>query len=1089
MIYQCCDEKRKAAVLGNPTLNGIDYLEVLGFGVPLGLQPQTILLLHCLKAAPATVKPDNIIIAGGESIAGITAAFVAPAITPPATMTAAQQNYFKTLPGAANVLMIGTSTAGDFSPYTLRLVNSAEQALEDPFEVTEVLSGFDPQLAEIDFSFKVECPPFFDCAPPAPSCPPDLPPPPPINYLTKDYGSFRTVILDRLSQLLPTWGASTEADMGIALAELMAYVGDSLSYKQDAVATEAYIETARSRVSLRRHALLVDYQISDGSNARVWMHLQVNTQVFLDHTKTRFFTTAPHMPKDLSIGSGNERAALFAGVIFFEPMQDAQLSPEHNQISFYTWGDANCCLAKGATEATLLGTLSNLQVGDVLIFQEMMGPQTGNPADADIRHRCAVRLTQVTTQDGQGQLLVDPLFEKGTGKPITSPAQQPTPVTEIQWSEEDALPFPVCLSSTFLDSTGKEQTLANVSVVFGNVVLADHGLSLSGISLGPVPRPTIFYPPSAAADRCNPTPAVPVPVRYRPVIPDRPITQAVALELAGSPVTPGIVHLLTNSLVRLTDANGLICLTVQAAAPSTWPNFFGITAKANAVHPANFDLSVVYNPPGGAHGMAAPPVLEILADLSLNSADANYVVTAVNTHSKFITVPSPPPGAVPAGFPAAPTMLSSGGSTPLKDSGGTTYLTVQPTNPLAWPPSFGVLAQGELDDPSFFNLLVVYAPLSGGVGVPVPAVVEEFNHVSLKDIGVQTSGSKLVKVRSFEQEPNLSLSAYAFLHFDAKPATPVITLSSVLHGTTTWKPQYDLVADSATDARFVVEVESDGTARLRFGDGVNGLRPESDSVFTAAYRVGNGTAGNVGAETLINFAGDPRIASCTNPMPASGGTDPETMDQIRRRAPQAFLTQERAVTMADYERVTKMNTQVDDAVATLRWTGSWYTVFITAEPKGVGKLTPALRRALTKNINRYRLAGQDIELESPQYVSLEIELAVCVDPDYFQADVERQLLQVLGSQLLPDGTKGLFYPDTFTFGQTVYLSPIYAAARKVPGVTSVVATIFEPQGAPPTTIYLDKGEIPLGPFQIARLDNDASLPDHGQLTLVMQGGK
>ena len=54
---------------------------------------------------------------------------------------------------------------------------------------------------------------------------------------------------------------------------------------------------------------------------------------------------------------------------------------------------------------------------------------------------------------------------------------------------------------------------------------------------------------------------------------------------------------------------------------------------------------------------------------------------------------------------------------------------------------------------------------------------------------------------------------------------------------------------------------------------------------------------------------------------------------------------------------------------------------------------------------------------------------------------------------------------------------------------SVVATTFQPQGAPPTSIYLSNGEIPLGPFQIARLENDPSLPDHGQLTLTMQGGK
>jgi hypothetical protein len=66
VIYQCCDEKRKAAVIGNPTLNGIDYLEVLGFDAdPLGLQPQTILMVRCLKAAPTGLTPDNIIIAGG----------------------------------------------------------------------------------------------------------------------------------------------------------------------------------------------------------------------------------------------------------------------------------------------------------------------------------------------------------------------------------------------------------------------------------------------------------------------------------------------------------------------------------------------------------------------------------------------------------------------------------------------------------------------------------------------------------------------------------------------------------------------------------------------------------------------------------------------------------------------------------------------------------------------------------------------------------------------------------------------------------------------------------------------------------------
>ena len=118
----------------------------------------------------------------------------------------------------------------------------------------------------------------------------------------------------------------------------------------------------------------------------------------------------------------------------------------------------------------------------------------------------------------------------------------------------------------------------------------------------------------------------------------------------------------------------------------------------------------------------------------------------------------------------------------------------------------------------------------------------------------------------------------------------------------------------------------------------------------------------------------------------------------------------------------------------MRWTGSWYTAFVAAEPQGGGTLTPTLSKSLKQCLEQYRLAGQDLEIDSPDYVSLEIGLTICVDPAYFRADVEAALQQVLGSGILPNGQKGIFYPDNFTFGQTVYLSPIYAAARSVAGV-------------------------------------------------------
>jgi Baseplate J-like protein len=547
--------------------------------------------------------------------------------------------------------------------------------------------------------------------------------------------------------------------------------------------------------------------------------------------------------------------------------------------------------------------------------------------------------------------------------------------------------------------------------------------------------------------------------------------------------------------ISLTNSSGFACLTLQATNATGWPQSFGVVVSVNAAHPANFDLAVVYDPPGGGSGVLKLVTVEKFSDLSLNPADPNYVVTQINGTSKLIRVPATytPPAAPTAGFPLTPTMLSNTAAVNLQDLGSPpeVYLTLEPSSPSTWPVLFGVSAQPSAN-PLYFDLQVVYDPSTGGVGVTLPVTLEQFSNLSLATAATQINGnSTLITVESFARTAATSLSAFALMNFDPSQAVPSISLSGTTNtNTETWSPKQDLLESGESDTVFVVEVEWDGTATLRFGDNTNGRMPESGTVFIARYRIGNGTAGNLGADSLIFLAAhDARIKACRNPLPAAGGTDPETNDQIRRRAPQAFLTQERAVTMADYAAVTELNPQVDKAVATLRWTGNWYTVFIAVEPQGAGNLTPTLQQSLKKSVERYHLAGQDLELHSPQYVPLQVVLEICVDPTYFQADVQRALLDVLGSGVSPNGQKGLFYPDNFTFGQPVYLSPIYVAARSVAGVVAVRATTFQPQGVPATQQYLDAGEITIGSLQIARLANDPSLPNHGQLTLVLEGGK
>ena len=195
---------------------------------------------------------------------------------------------------------------------------------------------------------------------------------------------------------------------------------------------------------------------------------------------------------------------------------------------------------------------------------------------------------------------------------------------------------------------------------------------------------------------------------------------------------------------------------VQADSPLLWPQYFGVLAAPNATNPANFDLTVVFNPSGGPAGVTGPVHLEQLTNLTLTPGAANYAVTQLNSLSRFVGVPSSytPPAANPTAFPSAPTMLLNTGAVELEDASNTPYLTLQPSNPLTWPPLFGVLAQGELQTPTLFNLLLLYQPPSGGVGVQLPIVVEHFNGVSLAAVATTfAAGSDLISVRSFEEEP------------------------------------------------------------------------------------------------------------------------------------------------------------------------------------------------------------------------------------------------------------------------------------------------------------------------------------------------
>jgi predicted phage baseplate assembly protein len=225
-----------------------------------------------------------------------------------------------------------------------------------------------------------------------------------------------------------------------------------------------------------------------------------------------------------------------------------------------------------------------------------------------------------------------------------------------------------------------------------------------------------------------------------------------------------------------------------------------------------------------------------------------------------------------------------------------------------------------------------------------------------------------------------------------------------------------------------------------------------------------------------------------NPLPASGGVEPEPLSRVKLDAPQAFRTQERAVTPADYAAAAQRHPDVARAAATRRWTGSWYTMFVTIDRVAGRRVDAAFASELQEFLQPFRMAGYDLVVDAPHYVPIELGLTICVLDHHDRAVVELALCEALGSGTLADGSVGFFHPDNLTFGQPVYLSQVLARAAAVPGVTRIVSVdAFQRLGAGPHG-EIDRGLIPVSRLEIAQLDNDPSDSERGTLTLKMQGG-
>jgi hypothetical protein len=120
-----------------------------------------------------------------------------------------------------------------------------------------------------------------------------------------------------------------------------------------------------------------------------------------------------------------------------------------------------------------------------------------------------------------------------------------------------------------------------------------------------------------------------------------------------------------------------------------------------------------------------------------------------------------------------------------------------------------------------------------------------------------------------------------------------------------WRQVPSFFASSALDAHYVVVVDRDERAHLRFGDGIAGRVPNS---VEAQSKEGGGVEGRVELAALTRMIGTVESdagavvpVTVSNPSASVGGDAAEGVEQVRINAPENLRVQERAVAREDYE--------------------------------------------------------------------------------------------------------------------------------------------------------------------------------------------
>lgn len=1019
MSQICYDDRRRAALRADAQLNGIDYVEFEQIETAIERSPkkgkknaklatQPVLKVYFLRDLPVADQPglfdlSNIQITGGHSITDLKATAL--------SFIAAPDNE------RDDHALITLSGIGDHSNYTLQLRANEKAPLHE----------IDPRYTSASFSFllddgvvDLDCK-AKDCADPA-----DNIATPELNYLAKDYASFRQLLLDRLASTLPNWRERHSPDLYLTVVEALAYTADHLSYAQDAVATEAYLDTARLRISVRRHARLANYRMHEGCNARVWVCFEVVGDPEIPTSALSLISQASDLQLDGPIVLPDmlrlvDRNSYEVYEPLIEPWRDT-ITPheiEHPRSLArrlrHSHGKAK---PQNAVLAYIQAQLSD-ETRALLALVD--GPDEDLP-----------RLIEALSAEF-AQLLNDPglaLLNNGAAQAVE------------RYGTPNAL-HGTCLCRHNRD-TIEEQFPEEIAQISRLRFYEAHN--------------QLYFYTWQQAECCLPRGATSVTLldawqdekRTKRVLRHLRPGDVLILEerigpKSGNPADADPLH---RHAVRLTQVQ-------PAIDPICNIPVLEIAWDAADALPFAFCLSA----------LGAAPECQLLEHISV--ARGNVLLA---DHGETVRVPDP---------------------ARLRDG-------QKPIVAVPFDPPYDLVPTDQISLHCCDDCCGCQEQISAGIYEPILAKSPLVFSQALPAQSIAASRSLHQDVR--QALPQIALFSpieRAHPHRDLVERLPddsMLRPASMLYER--WLPHNDLLASDADDRHFVVEVDDRRAAHLRFGDGQQGARPTADTRFLAAYRVGGGLTGNVGSEAISHaiLRGEIKngsILRIRNPLPAQGGTSAETVAEVRLRAPYAFRSVlMRAITSDDYATISlrDFGGRIQRAAARIEAAeGGRSLVTILIDPLQNERDVSSLCNEIDLHLQQFRRIGHDLNVIPAQYVPIELTLKVIVQPWAQRGAVRAALLDRFGNRQLADGSLGFFHPNALTFGQSITISTLVAAAQSIAGVISSTVTMLRRQGLGAT--LPDDGRLEIAADEVAQLDNDPDFVERGILKLELEGGR